>query len=533
MSQADLTARHINNLMNQAQGLRQAGQLPEALATYEAALASAPDNVHLVNARASLLGQMGRFEEAASAFDQAIALSPRTAELHYNRAFALQSVQRWVDALAGYDRALYLKPDYPEALNNRGLVLQALNRPDDALADFNQALALIPDYIRALHNRGVTFQELDRFEEALRDYDRALMLEPGYAEAHYNRGGVLGEMERFDEALASFQKATQISPRYPLAHLNEGLLRLLIGDFTRGWPKYEWRDGGTYTPTDQFSEPQWRAATESAGKTVYLFGEQGLGDTIQFARFAKLVSDKGATVILGVPPQLKTLMTGVDGAGEVISDNDFLPPFDYQRPLLSLPFVFGTTLESIPAQVPYLKAEPARIETWKARLGDDTKKLRIGICWQGSPGTKVDAGRSIPLSEFAALAAIPNVRLVSLQKQNGLEQLYEMPAGMQVETFDDLDAGPDAFVDTAALMMNLDLIVTSDTAIAHLAGALARPTFLALKRVPDFRWLLARDDSPWYPTMRLFRQQTRGDWTGVFARLAAAVEPLAAKGHTP
>jgi tetratricopeptide (TPR) repeat protein len=529
MPQAD-TARVVTNLMNQAAAQRQAGQLSEALATYVAALGSAPNNVHLLNGQAGVLGQMGRFEEAATVFDAAIALAPRTAELHFNRAFALQSAERWVDALSGYDRALYLKPDYPEALNNRGLVLQALKRPDDALADFNQALDLMPNYARALHNRGVTLQELNRFDEAMADYDRALELDPNYAEAHYNRGGALGEMERFDEALASFQKATQLSPRYGQAHLNEGLVHLLTGDFARGWPKYEWRDGGTYSPTNRFSEPNWRPTADSAGKTVYLYGEQGFGDTIQFARYAKLVADRGATVMLGVPAALKALLGGLDSAPHLFGDEEFIPPFDYQRPLLSLPFVFGTTLETIPAPQSYLTARPERIESWKARLGEE-KQLRIGICWQGSPDTKVDAGRSIPLAAFAPLARTTNVRLISLQKVNGLEQLYELPDGMAVETLSDLDSGPDAFVDTAAVMMHCDLIITSDTAIAHLAGALGRPTWVALKRVPDFRWLLRGDTSPWYPTMRLFRQETRGDWTSVFAAMAAALEPLAAKGH--
>ncbi len=522
----------LNTMLQKADAQRDAGQLEEALATYDAALASAPENLHLLNGRAGVLGQMGLYEDAAIAFDRAITLAPRVAELHYNRATALQRCERWVDALSSFDRALYLRPDYPEALVNRGLVLQALHRPEDALVDYNHAIQLAANYPRALHNRGVTLQELERYVEALADYDQALALEPRYAEAHYNRGGVLGEMERFDEALASFQRATQLSQRYAQAHLNEGLVRLLTGDFARGWPKYEWRDGGTYSgQQSRFAEPQWRASTESAGKSVYLYGEQGLGDTIQFARYVQLVADKGATVMLGVPAQLKALLGGLAGAPQIISENELLPPFDYQRPLLSLPFVFGTTLDTIPAPQSYLSASPELVESWMPRLGED-KSFRIGICWQGSPGSKVDAGRSIPLEEFAALANVPNVRLISLQKQDGLEQLYELPAGMKVETLDDLDSGADAFVDTAAVMAQCDLIVTSDTAIAHLAGALGRPTWVALKRVPDFRWLLSRDDSPWYPTMRLFRQQARGDWNGVFAQMAATLAPLAAKGHT-
>jgi hypothetical protein len=332
-------------------------------------------------------------------------------------------------------------------------------------------------------------------------------------------------MLRIDEALNSHDRAIELNPDFVQAHWNKAICALLAGDFETGWPLYEWRkkkvepQGVTALP-----QPVWSGSEPLGGKTLLLHGEQGLGDTIQFCRFALLAQERGARVILAVQDPLTRLLQNLAPDIATIPLSSAPPDFDYQAALLSLPLAFGTGGIS-PVQPPYLRAENEKVGKWRERTGDHG--FRIGICWQGNRQTKIDAGRSFPLRHFEALAAIPDLRLISLQKNDGVEQLSDQPHGMTVEALgDDFDAGPDAFVDTAAMMMSLDLIITSDTAIAHLAGALGRPIWLVLQHVPDWRWLLDRSDSPWYPTMRLFRQPRPGAWPSVFADLALELRTL-------
>ena len=398
-----------------------------------------------------LRAQKGDFEAAAAGFGRAAAIKPDFVDAHFNRAVALSMLKRFDAALESYDEVLKVQPSHIEALNNRGGVLRELKRLTGSLDSFDRALAINPSDADALNNRGVTLLELDRPAEALDSYDRALACRPDCAETFFNRGVTLSEMKRFDDALSCYGQAIRLKSDYADAYLNQGLCRLLLGEFACGWPLYEWRKRiANPTVIRTFSLPVWRGDVPIAGKTLFLYAEQGLGDAIQFSRYLKSVQAAGARVIIGLPVALQRLMRCLDPAIEIVDVKDDAPVADYQCSLLSLPLAFGTQAASIPNRVPYLTAEPGRIEMWRQRLGPEG--LKIGVNWQGSTG-KVDVGRSFALAEMAPIAALPGVRLISLQKNEGVEQLRSLPREMAVESLgDEFDAGPDAFVDSAAVI---------------------------------------------------------------------------------
>jgi len=390
-----------------------------------------------------------------------------------------------------------------------------------------------PDYADAYNNRGVVLKELMRVDEALGSYDRAIEIKPDYAEAYYNRGNALKELKRLEEAIASYDRAIEIKPDYADAFWNKALSLLLNGDLIRGWEVYEWRwKVDSHTSLNRnFPQPLWLGFKDIAGKTILLHAEQGLGDTIQFCRYAKLVKSKGAKVVLEVPKALLGLLSGLEGVDEFVEKGKALPVFDYHCPLMSLPLAFKTALESIPNKIPYIQSNISNQNKWQERIGG--AGFKVAICWQGSTKGKVDVGRSFPVSLFERLAKIDGVRLISLQKNEGVEQLKSLPVGMSVETLpDDFDSGENAFLDSAAVMRCVDLVITSDTALTHLAGALGVKTWLPLKYVPDWRWMLDRSDSPWYPNHRLFRQKTSDDWIGVFKEMETELKYLVSSEST-
>ncbi len=515
-------AEAYNNRGNTLQELK---RFDEALESYEQALAIRPNYPEVLNNRAVTFQELKRFDEALESFARALAIRPDYAEAHNNRGNTLQELKRFDEALESYERALAIRPDYAEAYNNRGNTLQELKRFDEALESFERALAITPDYAEALNNRGNTLQKLGRFDEALEGYERAVAIRADYAEAFNNRGNAFQELVRFDEALESYERALAIRPDYAACHVNRAFLLLQAGRFAEGWQGYEWRrkiDDGTVRP---LSGPEWTGGDTNARRLLF-YSEQGLGDAIQFSRFACSVAARGGEVLLEVQPSLGGLLGSLEGV-KVIRNGATLPEHDAELPLMSLPHVLGATLETIPRDVPYLFAEPARVEAWAKRL--PAGQFRVGIVWQGKSTADVDFGRSIPLRCFAPLSRIPGLTLISLQKYDGAEQLAHLPPGMTVETLGaEFDAGSDAFVDCAAVMMNLDLVISSDTAAAHLAGALGRPVWIVLKHVPDWRWMMDREDTPWYPTARLFRQARRDDWDEVFERIAGELARAAA-----
>jgi len=496
-----------------------------ALASFARALALAPDSAATHNAQGLLLSQLQRHAEALPYFEAAARLNPDNPMAHSNLGFALVRLDRHEDAIPHFERAVALAPDNGEFYYNLGDPLMFLGRGAEALAAYDRAVALKPVFPAAHVNRGLVLTHLGRTQEALDAFDRAIAQEPRRKSAHMGRSGALVAAGREEEALAHNRELAQNPLFRGDAEFHSAVLLLQRGDWAEGWTLYEARRIKENPVTlRRFPQPEWRGEEPLDGKTLFVHAEQGLGDTMQFCRYLALAQQRAARVVFAPQQRLKRLMQGLTPPVELIGEAEAPDAFDCHIPLLSLPLAFGTRPETIPLAIPYLKAEPALVEKWAARIGQEG--FRIGVCWSGSPNRDVGVGRSFPLRELAPIAALPGVRLISLQKTDGLEQLAELPPGMTVETPGaDFDAGPDAFIDTAAILPSLDLVISCDTSVAHLAGAMGRPCWVALKMHPEWRWVL-RDDGtmPWYPSMTLFRQTAFEDWPGVFAAMAAALK---------
>jgi tetratricopeptide (TPR) repeat protein len=496
----------------------------EALASYDAALAVKPNHFDALILRGNTLYVLARNDEALSSYSRALALKPNHAVTLNNRGSILLALNRCDEALESYDRALAVNPDYADAHSNRGCALEKLDRPDEALVSYDRALALRPDNADALYNRGNVLRKLHRYSEALASYDRAIALRPSHADAHNNRGQALRELMQFDQALASYDRALALQPQNIMAHCNAASLRLMTGDFNRGWAHYEWRwlkQSVAASARHAFPQPRWLGGDEIAGKTILLHSEQGLGDTIQFCRYAPLVAARGAKVILEIQKPLASLMANLAGVEQVVVQGDPLPDFDLHCPLLSLPLAFGTQLETIPSANSYLSAPAQRMSDWQARLGP-RRRTRIGLAWSGNAGHERDQERSIQLSALQPLLDV-DATFVSLQKDVRPDDMALLRARGDILHFGD-ELGD--FSDTAALTSQLDLVISVDTSVAHLAGALGKPAWILLTYVPDFRWLLDWDDSPWYPTIRLFRQDATRAWDGVVRHVHEAAAKL-------
>jgi tetratricopeptide (TPR) repeat protein len=512
---------HAEVLCNRGVTLHQLERFEEALASYDRALALRADYPEALSNRGNTLRSLNRLDEALANYDRALAARPDYAEALCNRGAALHERNRFEEAVASYNRALMIRPDYVNALCNRGGALLQLNLFEDALASYQRVLALAPNHAEALSNRGVTLHRLGRLEEALASYDRALAMRPDYAEALCNRGVTLHEMQRFDEALASYAAALAVRPDYAEAHFNEGLCRALTGDYRRGLEKFEWRwQAEQSNQKRNFTQPLWLGSDEIAGRTILLHAEQGFGDTIQFCRYVSLVAARGARVILEVQRPLRRLMSGLltnglAGATEIVARGEPLPAFDVHCPLLSLPLAFGSRLESIPSATPYLRAPAQSVTNWKERL-ETERRPRIGLTWSGGPTLR---HRSMKLKELLSLLDV-DATFVSLQKEVPSEDAPGLKDQRKLLHFGDELKD---FSETAALISHLDLVISVDTSVAHLAGALARPVWVLLPLVPDWRWQLEGDTSPWYPTARLFRQDASRSWAKVIARVQAVL----------
>ena len=531
---ADLLARAIElNPTNPAYhsnlglALQNRMQFEAAIGSYNQAIAIKPDYAEAHYNRGVAFQSMDRLDFAVADYEAAISLRPNYAEAYCNRGVVLQKLGKPQDAVVSYERAIAIRPAYALAFSNRGLALVELNKLDEAVASCDRSIAIMPNLAEAHYNRGIALRELNQLNESVMSYDRAITIKPDYVEAHFNRGNALMELRQLDSAIASYDRAIGIKSNYAEANWNKGLALLLAGDFEHGLKLYEWRwkkDGAT-RPTERFAKPLWTGAESLAGKSILVYSEQGLGDTILFCRYLFNLSDLGATVLFSPQKPLRGVMkclTDHVRDVQVVDEINASLEFDYHIPLLSLPMAFQTNARSIPASVPYLFAEKERVARWNATVG--TEGFKIGICWHGATSS-LYAGRSFHVDNFRDISKIEGIRLISLHKGAGLAQLTSASSMMKVETLGDaFDSGPDAFMDTAAVMQLCDLVITSDTAIAHMAGALGVPVWVVLKFVPDWRWMLDRVDSPWYPTMRLFRQKSHGDWTGPFAEIEKAVK---------
>jgi tetratricopeptide (TPR) repeat protein len=510
-------------LLNRGAILLQLQRPGDALTAFDKAIAAGLQHPAAFFNRGIALERSGRPDEALASYDEALLRQPDYADAFVNRGLVQEALQRPDEALLSYDRALAIDPAAPEANANRVAILARMGRREEALAGMNQAIAERPDDAMAYNNRGSVLKGMGEATLALADFDTALALMPDYAPLHSNRGVTLQSLMRYDEAMAAFDRALALDPASDSGQFNKAFLLLLLGRFAEGLPLYEkrLRQAG---PPDLDPAKAWRGLDQNvAGKTVFVYAEQGLGDIMQFSRYLIGLSEMGAGLVLAVRDPMARLLRSLPVPVTLIAENTAPKAFDFHAPLLSLPLLFGTTLDTIPVPGAYLKAEPERAAAWRQRLGGHG--FRVGVAWQGKTKGNNDPYRSFPLAALAPLAALPGVRLISLQKGEGSEQLDMLPHGMAVERpGEDFDAGFDAFIDSAAVMEACDLIVTCDTSIAHLAGALGRPTWTALRDVPDWRWLLERQDSPWYPSMTLYRQPRLEDWDSVFVAMARDLE---------
>jgi Flp pilus assembly protein TadD len=510
--------------------LHQAGKLQEAERLYRKVLTLHPEHFDALHMLGVVALQGGRAGYAIDLIERALRQKPDLAAAHGNLAAALTKSGRLDEAIAAHQRHISLHPTQIDPHLKIASLLAHLGRTTEALASSERTIGLFPDAAVGHLAHAVALKDLQQYEAALLACERASELMPQYAEAWDKRGAALRELGRLDEALASHERAIALQSDLASAHMHAGIVRLQMGDLERGWVLYESRtqaNGAPPAPT--WRKPRWTGDRPLAGSTLMLHSEQGLGDTIQFCRYAKLAAAQGAKVVLSVQRSLRALIASIGPTISVMSETDTPPAFDWHCSLMSLPFAFKTTLATIPAGQYYLSAEPLRVARWREALGP--AGFKIGISWQGSK-LPIDVGRSFPVALFQALSGLPGIRLISLQKNVGEEQLDSLPGDLRIERLGGagFDTGPNAFLDTAAIMESLDLVITSDTSIAHLAGALGRPTWVALKHIPDWRWLLGRSDSPWYPGHTLFRQERRGDWEDVFGRIRVALAARLAAG---
>jgi tetratricopeptide (TPR) repeat protein len=523
-----INSRVADAHLNRGNALLRLKRFDESLASYDKAIALKGErDPALLNCRGSVLRNLGRLDEALADLDQAIALRPDLVEAFNNRANVLKDLERLDAALADYDRAIALRPDNADAFNNRGNLHKLLAHDERALLDYEKAIALRPDYAEAFYNHGTMLYDLERFDAALAQLSRAIALKPDYAEAFYNRGTALMALRRIDDALADFAKALALKPDHAEAAWNRGLCNLLAGRWREGWPDYERRwETDQAPPHWQVSgRPLWTGRQDIRGKTLLLHSEQGYGDTIMALRFVRPVAEMGAQVVLEAPPALQPLLTQFEGV-RPRQPGEPLEEFDLYCPLMSLPQALDLTLEKLAAaDVPYLRAPTAHVERWRRRL-PDSGGLKVAINWAGNATFRHDDSRSIGLARMLPLVARSDVQFFGLQKD-----LREGDADM-LRGHPEINAlGQDieSFADTAAIISLMDLVISSDTSVVHLAGALGKPVWILLPFVPDWRWLLDRDDSPWYPTARLFRQMEIGGWNAVVDRVAAELGVAAVK----
>lgn len=509
-------------LVNLASAKAQAGNYAEAAAHYAHALRLRPNDVAVVEAFGVVLQRLNRHDDAIRTFRLGQKLTPDNPDLANRIAQSLLSQEKWGPAIAAAEAALELKPDHLDALFNLGMALIGGRRYAEAVQCFDGLLEKGPDDNMALLNLGNALTAAGRPNDAIAAFNRLKVRMPGWAGVYLNLGHALMRARRTEEAIAAYEEGLRCEPGNSHITYSLGNIHLHLGDFERGFWGYEHRNEQREPVQRRFEAiPVWMGEALK-GKRVLVFGEQGLGDNLQVARYLPMLMARGADVTFHGYPMLEPLLAqSVPGLRFMNRPPTPEDRFDFQVASMSLPFRFGTLVQTVPGQ-PYLRPDPALVARWAEQLPPG--EFRIGIVWQGNPSGKVDEGRSAPLALFAGLARLAGVRLISLQKNFGLDQLDSLPNGMKVTTLgESFDSEGGAFMDTAAVIANLDLVVTTDTSVAHVAGGMGAPTWLALKYLPDWRWLLDRSDSPWYPSMRLFRQPAEGEWGPVFDEMATVL----------
>ncbi|HEV2625967.1 MAG TPA: tetratricopeptide repeat-containing glycosyltransferase family protein [Xanthobacteraceae bacterium] len=545
--------------LSQAVTLHRQGQLRAAEKIYARVLKAAPGNFDALNLLGAIRMQQGQFGEARGLFsaaakanpgiaavwcnlgqaeyalkrpiealhyfEKAQALAPDDADILYQHANALLRLDRPRDALAELQMVLARKPQHFEARLNSGLAQAALGFPDRALAEFDAALPLAPQHPVAHYNRGVALIRLGRYTEAVAANDRAIAAAPQHSGAWLNRGKALAQLHRMDEAIKSYGEVLALRKDHADAHFNHALALLTVGDYRRGFSEYEWRWRRTGMPPQKSrGRPLWLGEYPLAGKTILLHAEQGLGDTIQFARYVPLIAARGVNVVLEVQPELKSLLSRLEGAAVVVARGEPPPPFDVHCPLGSLPLALKTELHTVTAPISYLSTDEPHLKKWSARL-QHIPPPRVAIAWSGNPAHDNDGNRSLPFGALVPLFSLSQLAgvtpsFISIQRDLRSEDAAQLTAETRLTH---IGGELDDFSDTAAVLALCDLVISVDTAPVHLAGALGRPVWVLVPFAPDWRWTLEGETTPWYPTARLFRQSSPGDWDAVIARVAAAL----------
>ena len=583
-------------LMLQALSHHRAGQYPEAESLCRRVLAEYPNHADALHVLGVISSQRGQFPEAYTLFRRAISVNPRSADYHNNLAVVLERLGKFADAETAYRNALILRPGDAEIHKNLSNVYRRNGKIDAAVAELETAVRVNPNHFASIYNlahlqqtRGnvdaaiaayqaairlqpdsflchlnlghlyklkddlqragesfATAAQLKpdsadavnnsaaiahftgRMDEALAGYRKAIELQPDFAAAYCNLGVALADVGRNEEAVAAYKRTLELNPDFASAHWNYGLVLLVMGDFEHGWPEYEWRSKVQELNLNfNVPRPLWDG-DPLHGQRILLRGEQGFGDAIQFIRYAPLVAERGGYVIVACDPVLYPIFRSIPGIREFVEPEKPIPPFDVHCPFLTLPHAFKTTLETIPAAVPYIWPDADLAAKWKSRMPAD--RLKVGIAWAGRRSHRLDRWRTMTLEQLAPIVQTPGVGFASLQTGEQSAQVRNLPAGVEIV---DLSADLTDFSQTAAVIANLDLVITVDTAAGHLAGAMGKPVWVLLQYAPDWRWMLDRADTPWYPTMRLFRQKEFADWSGPIREIAEALRKLASQGGHP
>jgi tetratricopeptide (TPR) repeat protein len=514
-----IEADHAEALLLRGNLLRNLGAVEDALASLDRSISIRADLPEAHHARGLTLHALNRFDEAAQSFGKALAIRPDYAEAYYGRGNSRFAMRLFAEALVDYSCTLKIQPDHLGALNNRGVILTRMYLREKAIGEFDKAQALKNDHHEVINNRGVALLELFRIDEALACFDAAIAVRPDFVEAINNRGNALLFLHRFDEALACYDRAIAIQPDYEEAHFNEARCRLTMGDMERGFKKLAlgFRPGRIAYVTREFDVPLWLGEQELAGKTIFLYAQQGLGDTIQYSRYCRCLAERGAKVVLEVQPELVRLLSRMKSADVVLAQGDRLPRIEFHCALHHLPVAFSTTLDTVPLMRPLLDAPADLVDAWRSRLGPK-RRPRVGLVWSGNPSQQNDVNRSLPLDQMLPLLRLP-FDFVCLHKEMRERDLPTFAAEASNVRF----FGPELtdFLDTAALASHLDLVVSADSSVAHLSASLGLPTWILVSFVADWRWMADRTDNPWYPTARLFRQARLGAWDEVIADVVA------------
>jgi len=509
-----------NNLGNSFKGLN---KLDESVKSYKKAIELKPDYAEAHNNLGVTLQDLGKLDESIKSYKKAIELKPDYAEAHNNLGVTLQDLGKLDESVKSYKKAIELKPDYAEAHNNLGNSFKILNKLEKSVKSFTKAIELKPDYAEAHNNLGDCLRRLNQLENSNRKLKKAIELKPDYAEAYNNLGITLQELGKLKDSQKNYKKAIKLKPGFAHANFNFSTLLNLKGNLQEGLKLYEWRlhkaKGTTRKPRKELT---WDGKESIQGKKILVYEEQGLGDIIQFYRYLLLLQNKCAEVTFKVKQNLHNLFATSNKEIKITDNCPEISKIDFEIPLMSLPFLLKTDIDSIPASIPYLKANSKKLNEWGKKL--KSENFKVGICWQGSR-SEIDLGRSFSLSFFKDISKLSNIQLISLYKGNEENQIFDVDFDI-VTLGNNFDSGKNSFIDTAAVMMHCDIIITSDTVIAHLAGALGCKVWVLLKYIPDWRWMLNRTDSPWYPTMKLYRQNNLNDWSSLFDLVKTDLETI-------